>query len=150
MTDIRTILFCTPNKLPCLWPVNAQNHQQVGGQDVATGPHHHQGLAGEVVGVPLQHNLACNIALDSWWGNLLLNNTACFTQISATHPNGGSPDCLHGEGDEGGDGVCHGEVEHKVVNISPNPSWNEGNIIFSTLGPRGMTYKILKMCYCYI
>ena len=29
------------------------------------------------------------------------------------------PDGLHGEGDEAGDGVGQGQVEHDVVNISP-------------------------------
>ena len=35
------------------------------------------------------------------------------------HPNRGSPDGLHGQGDEAGDGVRQGEVEHQVVNIGP-------------------------------
>jgi hypothetical protein len=33
------------------------------------------------------------------------------------HLNSSSPDCLHGEGDEAGDGVRDGQVEHKVVHI---------------------------------
>ena len=49
----------------------------------------------------------------------MLNNKVMFTQINDTHPNGGSPECLHGEGDKGGDGVCHCEVEHQVVDIGP-------------------------------
>ena len=31
--------------------------------------------------------------------------------------NSSSPGCLHGEGDEAGDGVRYGQVEDKVVNI---------------------------------
>ena len=32
-----------------------------------------------------------------------------------------SPECLHGHGDEAGDGVRHGQMEYKVVNIRPAP-----------------------------
>ena len=32
-----------------------------------------------------------------------------------------SPGCLHGHGDEAGDGVGHGQVEDKVVHIGPAP-----------------------------
>ena len=38
-----------------------------------------------------------------------------------TDPYGGPPGCLHGEGDEGGDGVRHGQMEYKIVNIRPAP-----------------------------
>ena len=34
---------------------------------------------------------------------------------------GGPPDCLHGEGDEAGDGISDGEVIHQIVNIGPAP-----------------------------
>ena len=37
------------------------------------------------------------------------------------HPYKQSPEALHGDGDVGGDGVCYGEVEHKVVNIGSAP-----------------------------
>ena len=35
------------------------------------------------------------------------------------HPNGRPPDGLHGQGDEAGDGVGQGEVEHQVVHVGP-------------------------------
>ena len=34
-------------------PVYAEHDQHVGGEDEAPGPHHHQNLAHEVAGVPL-------------------------------------------------------------------------------------------------
>ena len=34
-----------------------------------------------------------------------------------SHPNGGSPDSLHGDGDEAGDGVCQGQVKHQEVDV---------------------------------
>ena len=43
-------------------------------------------------------------------------NCLCHT-VSVSHPDGGSPDCLHGDGDEAGDGVCHGQMEHQEVDV---------------------------------
>ena len=43
-------------------------------------------------------------------------NCLCHT-VSESHPNGGSPDCLHGDGDEAGDGVCQGQMEHQEVDV---------------------------------
>ena len=34
-----------------------------------------------------------------------------------SHPNCGFPDCLHGDGDEAGDGVCKGQVKHQEVDV---------------------------------
>ena len=41
--------------------------------------------------------------------------------VHKTHPNSDFPDGLHGQGDEAGDGVCHGQVEHQEVNICSAP-----------------------------
>ena len=38
---------------PVLAPVNAEHDEHVGGEDEAARPHHHQNLAHEVAGVPL-------------------------------------------------------------------------------------------------
>ena len=35
-----------------------------------------------------------------------------------SHPDGGSPDSLHGHGDEAGDSVGQCQVKHKVVDVS--------------------------------
>ena len=43
-------------------------------------------------------------------------NCLCHT-VSVSHPDGGSPDGLHGDGDEAGDGVCHGQMEHQEVDV---------------------------------
>ena len=37
--------------------------------------------------------------------------------VSVSHPDGGSPDGLHGDGDEAGDGVCQGQMEHQEVDV---------------------------------
>lgn len=34
-----------------------------------------------------------------------------------SHPDGGSPDSLHGHGDEAGDGVSQCQVKHKKVDV---------------------------------
>ena len=70
-------------------PVNAKDHQHVGGQDEASSPDHHEDLAHHVAGIPL---------------------------------NSCSPDSLHGEGDEAGDGIRYGQVEDKVVHIGAAPA----------------------------
>ena len=49
-------------------PVYAEHDQHVGGEDEAPGPHHHQNLAHEVAGVPL------NIII-------VLHNSYCRTDI---------------------------------------------------------------------
>ena len=40
-------------------------------------------------------------------------------RLYEAHLNGQPPGCLHGDGDETGDGICQGEVENNVVNIGP-------------------------------
>ena len=40
-----------------------------------------------------------------------------------------SPGCLHGDGDETGDGICQGEVENKVVNICPASDGRPGGML---------------------
>ena len=50
--SLELVIYCESMN-PMSLPINAENHQQIGGQDVAASPHHHQHLAGEVVCVPL-------------------------------------------------------------------------------------------------
>jgi hypothetical protein len=38
-------------------PVNAKDHQHVGGQDEASSPDHHEDLAHHVAGIPLQKSV---------------------------------------------------------------------------------------------
>ena len=50
------------------------------------------------------------------------NKTFCFISfLCPTHPNSGSPDGLHGQSDEGGDGVGHSKVEHKIMDVGAAP-----------------------------
>ena len=37
--------------------------------------------------------------------------------LSSAHPDGGSPEGLHGQGDEAGDGVSQGQMKHKKVDV---------------------------------
>ena len=50
-------------------PVYAEHDQHVGGEDEAAGPHHHQNLAHEVAGVPLntQHHRSYYIEAVLFW-----------------------------------------------------------------------------------
>ena len=50
-------------------------------------------------------------------------------QECVPHPYEESPEGLHGHGDVGGDGVCQGEVEDKVVNIGPAPHIRPGRLL---------------------
>ena len=39
------------------------------------------------------------------------------------------PECLHGHGDEAGDAVRQGEVEHKEVDVGPTPDVWPGGLL---------------------
>ena len=47
------------------------------------------------------------------------NLTRCSypAYLSSAHSDGGSPDSLHGQGDEAGDGVSQGQMKHQKVDV---------------------------------
>ena len=65
-------------------PVQTEDHEHVGGENVAPGPDHHQHLAQQVGGVPLKHkHILCliNLILVSCLvllSPLLLNVVVCY------------------------------------------------------------------------
>ena len=80
------------------------------------------------------------VSKENWWSHQdqiqvwLDAAIQVIAYLSSAHPDGGSPDSLHGQGDVAGDGVRYGQVEHQEVNICPAPADKEKTMLLQCPG----------------
>ena len=90
-------------------PVNTEDDEHQGGEDVATGSDHHQNLASHVPSVPLKHHPHHHHHQQNY------QNYQNYQKIQNLYHD--PPDGLHRHGDEGDDGVSESEVENQKVDV---------------------------------
>ena len=63
------------------------------------------------------------VSKENWWSHQdqiqvwLDAAIQVIAYLSSAHPDGGSPEGLHGQGDEAGDGVSQGQMKHQKVDV---------------------------------